>query len=129
MRIILLTVAAMAGLSACDMKPTEIGPGAEESARARTAPTTPARPVTLPPSIAATKQFRCADNSLALVEFYSDDLSASVKTSATGTPTKITAPAKGETMVGGGYTLKGGKTDANVTFSSPDHPKPQRCHV
>lgn len=127
MRIILLT-AALAGLSACDMNPTEIGPGAERTSQSTPA-ATPAKPVTLPPSIAASKQYRCADNSLALVEFYSDDLSASVRTSATGTPARVVAPAKGDTMVGGGYTLKGTKTDANVTFSSPDHPKAQRCHV
>lgn len=129
MRIILLTAAAMAGLTACDMKPTQVGPGAETQAKSGATPEVPVKPVTLPPSISASKQFRCADNTLALVEFYSDDMSASVKTSATGAATKVTAPAKGETMVGGGYTLKGTKTDANVTFSSPDHPKTQRCHV
>ena len=31
-----------------------------------------AKPVTLPPSIAATKSLRCADNSVVFVDFYSD---------------------------------------------------------
>lgn len=127
MRIILLT-AALAGLSACDTKPTEIGPGATRTKTDEIA-TTPSKPVTLPPSIAASKQYRCADGSLALVDYYSDDMSASVKTTAAGTPVKIVAPAKGGTMVGGGYSLKGSKTDGNVSFSSPEHPRPQRCHV
>jgi hypothetical protein len=125
---ILLPLAALVALSACDTKPTEIGPGAARTGATPT-PTAAATPIKLPPSIAASKQYRCADNSLALVEWYSDGLSASVKTDAKASPVRVEAPAAGEAMVGGGYSLKGTKDDANVTFASPAKPKGQRCHV
>ena len=83
----------------------------------------------VPPSIAASKQYRCVDNSLAFVDVYSDGTSASVRTTADGPATRIEAPAPGEAMVGGGYSLKGARTDVNITFASPAKPKGQRCHV
>lgn len=126
MRILLPVIAALA-LSACDTSPTQIGPGAKPSGTPT--PTAPATPVKLPPSIAATKQYRCADNTLAFVEWYSDDLSASVKTDAKASAVRVVAPAVGDPMVGGGYSLKGGKGDASITFGSPAKPKGQRCHV
>lgn len=127
LRAVLLTTATLMLLAGCDAKPTEVGPGASnETASATPAPS---RPIKLPPSIAASKQYRCADNSLALVEWYSDDLSASVRTRTDGKDVRVTAPAKGEAMTGGGYVLKGTRMDANVSFGSPEHPKPQKCHV
>ncbi len=129
LRTILLPAIALTMLAACDVKPTEVGPGADDSTGSSQAPAASATPVKLPPSIAASKQYRCADNSLALVEWYSDDLSASVRTKTDGTPQRVVAPAKGETMVGGGYQLKGLRTDANVMFATPAHPKLQKCHI
>lgn len=132
LRTVLFATVLMSGLSACDVQPTKVGPGAstsqtvrddaEREARART-------PIKMPPSIAATKQFRCADNTLAFVEFYSDDRSASVKTDPKATAVRVEAPTAGQTMVAEGWSLKGGKADAKVVFSSPGHPKPQSCHV
>jgi hypothetical protein len=129
LRTILLPAVALTMLAACDVKPTEVGPGAGEAIGSPQVPATSTAPVKLPPSIAASKQYRCADNGLALVEWYSDDLSASVRTKTDGTPQRVVAPAKGEEMVGGGYRLKGLRTDANVMFATPEHPKLQKCHV
>lgn len=129
MRTILLPAIALTMLAACDVKPTEVGPGAGEATGSSQAPAASTTPVKLPPSIAAFRQYRCADNSLALVEWYSDDLSASVRTKADGKPQRVEAPAKGEEMVGGGYRLKGMRTDANVMFATPGHSKLQKCHV
>ena len=54
-----------------------------------------AAPVELPPAIAASKTYRCKDNSLIYVEWYSDG-SASVKADKAEAGTHIPAPKEGE---------------------------------
>lgn len=123
-------------LAGCDSAPTEVGPGSKSAieARDRSDPigqaARTAGPVVLPPSIVGSKSFRCSDNSLALVEFYSDGRSASVRTDAKQPQVRVVAPEAGGTMTAeGGWSLKGGPKDLKVTFSSPAHPKPMSCHV
>jgi len=127
LRTIVIPGLMIAALSACQKE----APKVVDSRSADTVGQAAAlrKPVVMPPSIAATKQYRCADGSLAFAEFYSDDLSASVKSEAKASAVRIVAPAKGEAMVGGGYSLKGTKADANIVFGTPTHPKPQKCHV
>lgn len=127
LRILVLSAVLVSGLAACDTKPTEIGPGAVD--RTKPAAATPRVPVELPPAIAASKQYRCSDNSLAFVDFYSDDTSASMRAGKDARPTRVKAPAAGETMVADGFSLKGGKKDAKITITTPEHPKPLSCHV
>lgn len=130
-KVVIAGVAAVIamGLAACG--PTKIGPGADGradgngTAEARTLPK-----VVLPPSIRASKSYRCSDNSLLLAEWYSDDMSASVRTKQDGKPVRVSAPEAGGTMTAdGGWSLKGSWKDGKVTFASPDHPKPMTCHV
>ncbi len=127
---------ALVLLAGCDAAPTEVGPGSDAAieARERADPVgraaKSAGPVVLPPSIVGSKSFRCSDNSLALVEFYSDGRSASVRTDAKSPQVRVTSPEAGGTMTAdGGWSLKGGPKDGKVTFSSPAHPKPMSCHV
>lgn len=124
----LMLTAAM-GLSACE--PTKVGPGAETQAKVdRDEPKVARAPIEMPPSIRGSKSYRCADNSLLMAEWYSDDMSASVRTKADATAVRVKAPAKGEAMTAeGGWSLKGLYQDAKVTFASPDHRKPMACHV
>lgn len=123
-----MLVLVAAGLTACE--PTKVGPGAEKDVQRQEEPSLALPKVELPPSIRASKSYRCADNSLLMAEWYSDDLSASVKTKADSPPVRVKAPAAGQAMVAeGGWSLKGGYKDAKVTFASPDHPKPMTCHV
>jgi hypothetical protein len=131
---IALTLAAATALVAC--KPTEVGPGATSSQKAKVEEDVVGRaarergPVVMPPSIAGTGSFRCADNSLAIVEFYSDGRSATVRTTEGDSPVKVVSTETGGTMKAeGGWTLKGAPKDPKVTFSSPNHPKPMSCHV
>ena len=127
MRLHFMTVCVLsAGLSACGPKPdaVEIKPRNDPSIAAP-----PSKPIVLPPSIAASKQYRCADNTLALVDFYSDDRSASVRTIASGPSVRLSSTVVGGLMSGGGYSLKGAKSDDKVMFSSPAHQKPQVCHI
>lgn len=131
---IVLTLAAATALVAC--KPTEIGPGATTSAKAKEAEDVLGRearargPVVMPPSIAGMKSYRCADNSLAIVEYYSDSKTATVRTAQDDKPVKVaSAEAGGVMKADGGWSVKGGPKDDRVTFSSPKHPKPMACHV
>lgn len=128
LRILLMSAALVSGLSACDTKPTEVGPGASDRGSPK-ATSTPLVSVELPPAISASKQYRCSDNSLAFVDFYSDGKSASLKTAKDGKAVRLAAPETGGTMVADGYSLKGAKTDAKVTITTPDHPKALSCHV
>ena len=53
-----------------------------------------AAPVELPPAIAASKTYRCKDNSLLYVDWYSDG-SARVKAAKDEAGTQVAAPAEG----------------------------------
>lgn len=128
MRILIATSLAVLALTAC--KPTEIGPGSEDARRREAAAEKPVGPpVQLPPSIAASRQYRCKDNSLAFVDWMSDGVTVNVRTESKGTPVQIKAPKAGDPFSGQGYTVKGGKDDDTITFSSPSVPKAQACNV
>lgn len=76
-----------------------------------------AAPVELPPSIAASKTYRCKDNSLLYIDWYSDG-SARVKTEK-GTPgTQVPAPAEGVTS-----PLTGDAQASSISYSG------KSCHV
>lgn len=131
MRTALIPVlATMVLLGACE--PTQVGPGAEKARtderRREEAKSLP--PVVLPPSISATKSYRCSDNSVLSVEFYSDRASATMRAGEKGEPVRVKAPTPDGTMVAdGGWSLKGGAKDAKVTITTKAHPKPLSCHV
>lgn len=65
-------------------------------------------PVQLPPSITASKTYRCGDNSLLYVDWKSDG-SAQVKTSKTDAGTAVPA--------GEGSPLKGDSTSASISYN------------
>nr|WP_294850775.1 hypothetical protein [uncultured Sphingomonas sp.] len=67
-----------------------------------------AAPIALPPSIQASKSYRCKDNSLVYIDWLSDG-SARVKTSKTDVGTQVTPDAEGTP------SLKGAAADATVT--------------
>jgi hypothetical protein len=137
MRIMLIpSVVALALLAGCDAQPGQVGPGAVDAQKARDredvvgAQARARGPVAMPPSIAGMKSFRCADNTLAIVEFYSDGKSATVRTSESDPAVRVVAQEAGGVMkADGGWSVKGGPKDAKVTFSSPKHPKTMSCHV
>ncbi|WP_380940934.1 hypothetical protein [Sphingomonas floccifaciens] len=73
--------------------------------------------IQMPPSIAASHTFRCKDNSLVYVDFFSDRVTASLRTEKSGPPIRLVAPAKGEPFTGEGYVLVG--SDTSITLSKP----------
>jgi hypothetical protein len=108
-RIICSTLlVAAAALAGCDQSDHTITANQPADAQANAAA---AAPVTLPPSIAASKAYRCKDNSLVYVDWYSDG-TARVKKVKTEAGTPATAEE-----------LKGDAKSSSVTANG------QTCHV
>lgn len=113
MKNLLLIAAACVATMACDKQ--TIDPGAEKNeiaaANAAAAPK-----VVLPPSISASKTYRCKDNSLAYVDWLSDgtarvktsptDVGATVKIGEAGTPS-LSGTADAATVTINGQNCKG----------------------
>jgi len=129
LRTMLLATTLVSALAGCDASPTKTGPAAVPGRNEVDPAPTPRVPVVMPPSISVSKQYRCADGSLAFVDFYSDDRSASLRTAESGPAVRLVAPAPGQTMVAEGHSLKGGKADRNVTITTLAHPKALSCHT
>lgn len=75
-------------------------------------------PITLPPSILASKIYRCKDNSVVYVDWLSDNKSANFRAGENDSPIVLTAPEPGKAMVADGYSLSGGPKGA-ITLVRP----------
>ena len=112
--ITLLTLAASAAIAGCNQEDHNIvaaGPYDEANVEAN---------VALPPAIAASKIYRCKDNSVVYVDWLSDGRSANLRTERGGSPTHLMAPEAGQPLVAeGGYSLTGDTAAASVTLAVP----------
>jgi len=109
-------LAATLSLSACNTEPEVVtkGPADPQADALAKAP-----PVQLPPAIAASRTYRCRDNSLVYVNFMTDGLTATVRDVQEGPPAAtLKAPAQGEPFVAEGFELSG--NGDRVTYKSPD---------
>ena len=113
LRPILAAAALCALLAGCNAKPTTLTQGEPADPTANQVATAP--PVALPPSVEATKSYRCADNSLVFVDFMSDKTSANLRKTKDGDAVALTAPAAGQPYAGGGYTVSGSGDTATIT--------------
>jgi hypothetical protein len=78
--------------------------------------------VELPPSIVATKLYRCADNAVVKVDYMSDNKSANVRAGKDGPITQVVAPEAGQPMVAaGGYSVEGSATASTAKIAVPGH--------
>ena len=84
-----------------------------------------AAPVELPPSIAASKTYRCKDNSLVQIDWLADNKGAYVH-GADRTQTHVKPaeavdgkPASTDLTAEGGYVLKGSATASTVNLTMP----------
>jgi len=114
---ILLTAAptaALLTLAACNNEPTIINSGPLDTQAADLAK---AKPVALPPSIAASRTYRCKDNSIIYVDFMSDQTTANFRTKKGEDPVLLTAPEAGKPFVADGYSVTGSGTQ--ITVSAP----------
>jgi hypothetical protein len=120
-------VVAAAALAGCH--PTTIDPN-KDNGDDSNAPVVNAAAVALPPSIVATKRYRCADNSVVTVDYLSDNKSANVRTGKDDVaPTQVTTtdPSKPMTAAGG-YSVTGSATSNKATIAVPGHPS-QACNA
>ena len=112
----LFTAAAAALLAGCNQDNTIVAGGPDNSDPAAEALQANG-PVALPPSVAASKTYRCADNSVVHVDWLSDGKSANVRTDA-GT-VHVTAPDAGQPMTGGtGYSVAGSADAASARIAT-----------
>ena len=111
---LLLMLVAAAALAGCEAETIVAGPAADDGTDAASAN------VALPPSIAASKIYRCADNSVIYVDWLSDNKSANVRTEQGGVPTQVTAPEPGKPMAAaGGFEVTGTAADPSVRIAVP----------
>jgi hypothetical protein len=113
-------LAAAAALAGCDQSDHNLSatgpydPQANASANAAE--------VKLPPAITAQKAYRCKDNSLIYIDWYSDG-SARVKNARTEVGTAVPAPPEGNVAEAAPSPLKGSATAASITYDG------KSCHV
>jgi hypothetical protein len=108
--------AMLFSLAACNNEPTIINAGPPDTQAADLAK---AKPVALPPSIAASRVYRCKDNSLIYVDFMSDQKTANFRTKKGGDPILLTAEEAGKPFLAEGYSVTGSGTQ--ITVSAPGH--------
>jgi hypothetical protein len=122
---LLITFAAAAALAGCNKEShTIVAGGPEPDPTANAAAN---GPVALPPSITASKIYRCADNKIVYVDWLSDNKTANIRTDKGGTPTSVTAAETGKPMTGaGGYSLEGKASSNEAKIAIPGHPS-QSC--
>jgi hypothetical protein len=120
----MITLAAAAALAGCNSKGHTIIAGDPGDNDVNVASN---QPVALPPSVVATKVYRCADNKIVYVDWLSDNKSANVRTDKGGSPTQVTTAEPGKPMTAaGGYSIDGTSSAPSVKIEVPGHPA-QSC--
>jgi hypothetical protein len=104
------SVAALLSLAACKNQPevvdTNPDPMKDELAKAG--------PVEAPPMIQASRTYRCKDNSLVYVDFYTNN-SAQFRTEKGGQATTLTAAAAGQPFTAEGYSVSANEPQVTIT--------------
>ena len=108
---------AAAALAGCNQSDHTIDPN--RAANDANATNTAAAPLQLPPSIVASKIYRCKDNSVVYIDWLSDSKSANFRPEKSASPTQLVAPEAGQPMVAEGYSLTGSATGGPVTLVRP----------
>jgi hypothetical protein len=104
------SIAASLVLAACSNEPevvdTNPDPMKEELAKAG--------PVEAPPMIQASRTYRCKDNSLVYVDFYTNN-TAQYRTEKGGQATTLTAAAAGQPYTAEGYSVSANAAQIELT--------------
>ena len=124
---LMLMLAAAAALAGCNKENHTIVAGGEPGDNEAANSAANAN-VQLPPSIIATKLYRCADNSVVTIDYLSDNKSANVRLKEGGL-TQVTSAEAGKPMTAaGGYSVEGSPTSSSAKISVPGHPA-QTCNA
>jgi hypothetical protein len=123
----ILTLVAAAALAGCkDENHNIVGSGPDEGTTSNAMANAN---IQLPPSIVATRTYRCADNKLVYVEWLSDNKTANVRIEQGGIPTQVTAAEPGKPMTGpAGYSVSGTASASSATIAVPGH-SAQTCQA
>lgn len=116
--LMLIALVAAAALAGCKKENHTIvaGPDTNDATPAATTP------VALPPSITASKIYRCTDNLVVYVDWLSDGKSAAIRTGKSTAQTRLAATEAGKPMTAqGGYSLTGSATESSVKVAVPGH--------
>ena len=121
----ILALAAVAALAGCGNEDHNIVSGPADPAANQTANAD----IQLPPSILASKIYRCRDNSVVYIDWLSDNKSANLRTEQNGAATHVTAPEAGQPMTAeNGTSLTGSATDNSISVTLPGEAE-RSCHV
>ena len=117
---LLIVLAAAAALAGCNKENHAVDANADNNAAENA-------PIVLPPTIAQSKIYRCADNNVVYIDWLSDNKSANIRTDKEGSPTQVTAAEAGKPMTAaGGYSIEGTAAASSVKVAVPGHPS-QSC--
>ena len=104
--------AAFLSLGACNREPDVINAGPADPQKEALEN---AKPVELPPSISASRTYRCKDNSLIYVDFLSDNKTVYYRTTKDGPVTKLSAAEPGKPFTAEGHSITGTGSTIQVT--------------
>jgi hypothetical protein len=112
---LLIALAATAALAGCNNGNT-IGAADNSTNSVENAP------IVLPPTIAQSKIYRCADNRVVYVDWLSDNKSANVRTESGGMATQVTAAEPGKPMSSpAGFSIEGTAAASSIKVAVPGH--------
>lgn len=112
-RLAAAPLAVLLTLAACDNQPETVEAGVPDPQAKELAK---AAPVELPPAIAASRTYRCRDNSLVYIDFYTNN-TAMVRKEQGGEAVTLTAPAEGQPYVADGYSVSANADQ--IEYSAP----------
>ena len=111
------TLVAAVAIAGCTKKDhTIVG---NDSTAASTPAVAPIDATSLPPSIEASKSYRCKDNSLVYIDWLSDKMTANVRAGKTDTPVHLKTAEVGKPLTAEGYSLTGDAAASSVTLTRP----------
>ncbi len=105
------SAAALLALGACNSEPETVSTRSDDP---QAAALKNAAPVQLPPSITHSRTYRCADNSLAYVDFYNNN-TAQYRSSREGDPTLLTAAEGNPPYTAPGYSVSANADQVRIT--------------
>jgi hypothetical protein len=124
---LILALVATAALAGCNQDNHTIGGGTnagDDQANAAANAN-----VQLPPAIAESKTYRCADNNIVYVDWMADNKTANIRTDKGAIPTQVVAAEPGKPMTApGGYSLSGSASGSSAKIALPGKSE-QSCNT